>query len=740
MTTLLSPAPLEGMLVVETGARIAVGACGSLLAQLGATVVVLEPHERHEDGKWAHRARMMAGKLSLAVDRNVENDRRLASDLLDRADVVLQSPDMSDGAWHIHASRTARQIVVDLTTFGSTGPCARLAGDEAAAQAFCGIVDTTGALDGPPVVVGVPVLEMSAAIYAAASVLLARRVVRQQCGQCIDISLVDVGISFLANFLALSFGGYPATRSGNRHPLYMPWGCYRARGGHLLLCTVSNEQFARLANAIGKPWLAADPRFATPAGRLRGFRELDAELIDWASQQSLDVCERALADAGIACGRIVAMEDIDREPNLVHRCAQRTIIDPCTGGEIGLVVSPLLDRTAREGFVMRAPAPDADRDTVLALLDHRRAVEAKLAEPRGADAPPLAGIRIVEIGHYTVAPFATRLLGAFGADVIKVEPPQGEAVRYGPPLRADGMSYIFALSNTDKRGLVLDLTKAGDRDMLDRLLAQSHVLIENLRPGALERLGFGPAVLRARHPHLVYCAITGFGRDSVYPNRPALDSVIQAMSGLMSETRADGEPMKAGISAADSIGGLFGMLAMLAGLEQRERHGGPGRHFDLSMQDASAWVTQMTLGPGHPEASRVLQANDGYVVVSARQADTLNDLDASAMTRHQLVAHLQARGLRAASVQTVAEVLAHPQTAARDMLVECECPGRTPWTVLNAPMRLQGSRPVVRRTLGALGTDHAAIVAELGLAAAATAIISLTDPATISLTDAASSS
>ena len=328
----------------------------------------------------------------------------------------------------------------------------------------------------------------------------------------------------------------------------------------------------------------------------------------------------------------------------------------------------------------------------------------------------MQGIRIVEIGQYTVAPFAARLLGSFGADVIKIEPPRGDAVRYGPPLRPDGMSYIFALSNTDKRGLVLDLAQPADRDALDRLLAQSDLLIENLRPGALERLGFGPDALRRKHPKLIYCAVTGFGRESVYGQRPALDSVIQAMSGLMSQTRVDGAPMKAGISAADSIGGLFGMLAMLVGLEHRDRYGA-SLHFDLSMQDSAAWVTQMPLVAADAPQPRVIPASDGFVATRAHNA--LQDTSWSkALSRTEVVDRLAQLGIRATPIKRVAEVVADEHTRARRLLVECACRDASSWTVLNTPMRLSETPPHVRTTLGPLGTGHAELMAELGLVAA----------------------
>src|SRR5262249_32774113 len=154
------------------------------------------------------------------------------------------------------------------------------------------------------------------------------------------------------------------------------------------------------------------------------------------------------------------------------------------------------------------------------------------------------------------------------------------------PFRSDGAAYIFAVSNTDKRGIVLDLRRKEDQDTLHEILATADILVENLRPGSLAKQGFGSVDLRKHHPGLIYCSVSGFGTDSAYPNRPALDTVIQAASGLMDMTRPNGKPAKAGISSSDNFGGQFAFLALAAALELRDRTQ-IAVHFDLSMQDLS---------------------------------------------------------------------------------------------------------------------------------------------------------
>jgi len=195
---------------------------------------------------------------------------------------------------------------------------------------------------------------------------------------------------------------------------------------------------------------------------------------------------------------------------------------------------------------------------------------------------PLAGLRVVDCSTVLAGPYATMLLGDLGADVVKVEPPEGDATRgWGPPwvgTEADGTrtaAYALAV-NRNKRSIRLDLRQDAGREVLRRLIAGGDVLVENFRAGGLERLGFGDAALEALNPRLVHLAITGYGGSAPDPGRPGYDFVIQAESGLMSITGpADGEPgsgpTKVGVAVSDVLTGLNGAVAILAALVARER-------------------------------------------------------------------------------------------------------------------------------------------------------------------------
>jgi crotonobetainyl-CoA:carnitine CoA-transferase CaiB-like acyl-CoA transferase len=262
---------------------------------------------------------------------------------------------------------------------------------------------------------------------------------------------------------------------------------------------------------------------------------------------------------------------------------------------------------------------------------------------------PLAGIRIVDCSTVLAGPYATMLLADLGADVIKVEPPDGDATRgWGPPWvgsAEDGTrTAVYTLAvNRNKRSIRLDLRQPDGATVLRRLLADADVLVENIRPGGLDRLGFGDDALHAINPGLVHLSITGYGPNAPDPARAGYDFVIQAESGLMSitgDTDGDGgRPTKVGVAVSDVLTGLNGAVAVLAALLGRARAGGSaaaGQRIDLSLlgstlaalvnqaQNAFAGENPGRLGNAHPsivpyEAFETLDGAVAIAVGSERQ-------------------------------------------------------------------------------------------------------------------------
>jgi crotonobetainyl-CoA:carnitine CoA-transferase CaiB-like acyl-CoA transferase len=331
-------------------------------------------------------------------------------------------------------------------------------------------------------------------------------------------------------------------------------------------------------------------------------------------------------------------------------------------------------------------------------------------------------VRIVEFGQYTTAPMCARELAHLGAEVIKIEQPTAAESRAGAEVS-------FRMNNADKKMMVVDLNNAFDVEALRRLLATADVLVENLKPGTLSKFGFTPAALQAINPRLIYCPISGFGTESLYPTRPAFDMVITAMAGFMTVLSADGFPLKSGISTADLMGAEMAMAAILATIHHLDRTG-QGQFIDLSMQDISAWLTQTSWNgafEGRTEPA-VVKAADGHVLVEAgdealeaalrRSRDSALSRDRLAeMSRETLVDLLRGLGVVAVPVQTVREASRMPHTIERKLWFTMQEDGRE-WPMMGSPLRLTATPPTVSHLALPMNHDRDALLNELNLSPA----------------------
>jgi len=244
---------------------------------------------------------------------------------------------------------------------------------------------------------------------------------------------------------------------------------------------------------------------------------------------------------------------------------------------------------------------------------------------------PLNGIRVLDLSRVLAGPYCTMVLGDLGADVIKVESPQGDETRsWGPPF-AEGESAYYLCVNRNKRSIVVDIKTAEGRDILYRLIQRSDILVENFRPGSLARFSLDFESASALNPNLIYCSITGFGQMGPLRDKPGYDFMIQAMGGLMSFTgEPDGEPMKVGVAVADLFAGQNATIAILAALQARTQTG-KGQHIDISLFDsqlgmlanvASNYLISGNLPNryGNAHANIVpyqsFQASDGWFVIA----------------------------------------------------------------------------------------------------------------------------
>lgn len=203
---------------------------------------------------------------------------------------------------------------------------------------------------------------------------------------------------------------------------------------------------------------------------------------------------------------------------------------------------------------------------------------------------PLAGLKVVDFTHVMAGPFATHFLRLLGAEVIKIETAAGDLMRYygGDQGFADkGMGAPFIGANAGKKSIVLNLKSDAGREIANRLVAGADIVVENFRPGVMQKLGFGYEDCKARNPKLIYCSISGYGQAGPMRDYPAIDNVVQATSGMMDVSGDKGaEPMRFGVPAVDTYAATIAAVAILAAIAGRERFG-EGQHIDVAMMDAS---------------------------------------------------------------------------------------------------------------------------------------------------------
>ena len=356
---------------------------------------------------------------------------------------------------------------------------------------------------------------------------------------------------------------------------------------------------------------------------------------------------------------------------------------------------------------------------------------------------PLDGIVVVALEQAVAAPFATRHLADLGARVIKIERVDGgDFARDYDDALGPGLSSWFVWLNRSKESVILDVKSPSGRQRLHQLLGHADVFVQNLAPGAADRLGCSPSELHEAHPRLVTCSVSGYGPAGPYRDRKAYDLLIQSEAGLVSLTGSPDEPAKAGLSVADIAGGMYAYSGVLAALLQRQATG-RGTHVEVSLFDGLLeWLSHQTTitqmlgrvpkraGAGHATIApyRPYRCRDGHEVVVAVQntsewrrlcsalgiAEVADDprfatnssrvasgtaLDdvlgrpIAEMTSDDLIARLEAAELAWARINDMPAVLAHPQLAGRGRWVEVDTPGG-PYRALRSPIEIDGVEPV----------------------------------------------
>jgi CoA:oxalate CoA-transferase len=383
---------------------------------------------------------------------------------------------------------------------------------------------------------------------------------------------------------------------------------------------------------------------------------------------------------------------------------------------------------------------------------------------------PLVGITVLDLTRVLAGPYCTMLLADLGARVIKVEMPgSGDDSRHAGPFiggkdGVEGTSAYFFSVNRNKESIALDLKNPDDRAVLDRLIDVADVMVENFRPGTMEKLGYAWETVHARKPELIYASVSGYGQTGPSRDLPAYDMVVQALGGIMSLTGPDGsdEPVRVGVSIGDLAAGMFAALGVQAALIERARTG-VGKRLDVSLLDCQVALVENAIvryqvngrvphaiGSRHPQITpfACFRVDDGQIVIAAGNntmfarlgealgcpefkddprfatngARTDNHLALQTIIEERLaggsqeewVARLSAAGVPASRLNDMAALLEDGQVAHRNMLVDLPTPHGTSLKIAGTPIKFTGEPSPTFRSSPLLDEHGAAIRAELG--------------------------
>lgn len=380
---------------------------------------------------------------------------------------------------------------------------------------------------------------------------------------------------------------------------------------------------------------------------------------------------------------------------------------------------------------------------------------------------PLKGIKVLELSRTLAGPYCSMILGDLGAEIIKVEQPgTGDETRgYAPPYWGDESCYFLSL-NRNKRGMTLNLKTEEGQKIVRELVERSDVLVENFRTGTMEKFGLGYDVLKEINPRLVYCAVSGFGRSGPMKNDPAYDLLMQGFGGLMSVTGEPGRPpVKVGYSIADLATGLYAAVGVLSALFQRERSG-KGQMVESSLLETlvslqaylavgylSTGKVPQKLGNAHPNCApyQVFEAKDSYFIIAvpndwlwekmcdaldlqdlkndprfAKNADRVRNRTELAEiitaytlqhTADEVINKLHAAGVPGGPINSIDQILNHPQVLHREMVVDVEHSTAGMIKLLGVPIKLSDTPGSIRLAPPILGQHTVEVAQELGYSA-----------------------
>jgi crotonobetainyl-CoA:carnitine CoA-transferase CaiB-like acyl-CoA transferase len=614
--------PLDGVRVLECGDTIAAAYAGRLFADLGADVVMVEERAGHPLrglgpflGASPGRDRSVAFAYFAAGKRSLGETERL-DEFVAGADVVIRST--RDGRdWitdeELRAAAGRGLVVVDVSTFGrhDGGTCHPTS--DLLALAAGGLLCVNATAPGDPNATPLRYRGELASIHAACNAVLAaigalfeRR--RSGVGQHIDVSAQAAVAAILATALPTwSYAGEVAVHDGRRG--VAPWGFFACCDGRVLLQVTEDSQWRRLVEMFGNPEWGQLDVFATNAQRIDAMDVLDPLVAEVVATYTTAEFLAACHDNGVAAGPIHTAGDLLAWDHLRVRgfFAPVTVDDDRYRADVAVPSPPW---RYRDSTPVRRESPPRLGESVEAWPSRANETPGP-ANGAAPVPPPLAGVRVVDLTWVWAGPYSAMQLAHLGADVVKVESAERLDVTRVLGPWADGVpgadrSGYFNQYNQGKQGIVLDLKQRRGREILRALLAGADVVIDNMRAGALDRMGFSYDELRALNPRIVAVSMTGFGETGPARDHMAYGSLIDAMSGVASSNGpVGGGPTDFPMSLPDPCAGIHTAIATVAAV-YRARASGHGTRVECSMLEASLaafpWpvLYQATVGHAAP--------------------------------------------------------------------------------------------------------------------------------------------
>ncbi|MGW6007891.1 CaiB/BaiF CoA transferase family protein [Streptomyces sp. NPDC055210] len=655
-----SARPLAGLRVLDFSRVVSGPFSSQLLADLGAEVVRVQalpadtaaadagpgPLTEAELFTWG----IGRNKHSVCVDLKNPRGRELVERLVAVSDIVFDNfrPGVMRRLGLDRESLVRHNpsiITCSLTGFGENGPWATMPAYDPIVQAMSGAMNYTRLdADGAPVRWGIPIGDLFAGLFCGIGIVAAV-LHRDRCGvgQHVDVSMLDVMLALNTYRVpqALSFGEEPDPAPFEGGQGTVPFGNFACRDGWLAIC-ISQRAWSAACDILGRPDLATDERFSTQAARHAHRDELVEILQKVFLEHSADDLQARFMAAGVVGGKVLRVAEVFDHPQVLARGMAveigdghgRTAVvagDPLKfsdssgwrspsreGADTRAVLASLLGTTDAElaelcdaGAVYAARTPDG-RFTESAYTPQPRTTVQQPAHPGDDHGRALDGTVVLELnGDEPSKAFAAQLLADLGADVIRVDRPAGQHLEPYPDSTREA-AFRCGL-NRGKASVFADLKTEDGLDFFGRLVGEADLVLDNYRPGVLERLGIGPEALRALNPRTISCSITGFGHSGPWSSYPAFDNAIQALGGGMSvtvdHTRPD-VPVRWGNPIGGLTGSLYATLGMLASLRLRNLTG-EARRLDVSLLDAQVALLSyrvpqaVTLGkPFLPEPRR----------------------------------------------------------------------------------------------------------------------------------------